>query len=152
MQVDDRLRRAGRTARILPEAHVVLARRGCGQLTGPVGEEIRVPVRDGQHGARVTHHEVELVGPRQRRERNRDGADLRGAEERGDELRRVAQDQRDAVAPPDIAIEEATPGQVLHRDDVAVAERLAAVAERRMIAAPGRARRIGQRVREVERG
>ena len=86
MEVDDRLRRAGRAARVLPETHVVRARGRRHNGRGTVHEEVGVRVGDRERRAAVAQHDIELVGPHEGRERHRDRADLRGTEERGDEV------------------------------------------------------------------
>ena len=85
MKVDDRLRRAGRAARVLPKAHVRLARRGRRDRARPVVEEAGVRVGDREGRTRVAKHEIELLGPRVGRQRHRDRAELGRAKKRGDE-------------------------------------------------------------------
>ena len=152
MEVDDRLRRAGRAARVLPETHVRLARRGDRDLVRPVVEEVGVRVGHREHRTRVAKHEVELVRARQCREGHGDRADLRRAKKRGDEARRIAEHERDSIARSDATVAQPECSGILHRREVAVAQRFAGVTERRAIAAAGRARGVGESAREIERG
>ena len=52
----------------------------------------------------------------------------------------------------DAPVAEALRGRILQRREVAVAQNFAVVAERRTIAAAGRARGVGESAREIERG
>jgi len=97
-------------------------------------------------------HEREVIWPRERRQRDRDRADLHGAEKRGDEFRRIAQDQRDAFAAPEAALAEPARRRVLQRGELRVRDRVPAEAEGRSVPASGRADRIRESAGEIERG
>jgi hypothetical protein len=92
LQVHHRFRRPRGPARVLPEAHVVAARCRGLDRTGSLREKVDVRVGDGDRRTRVALHERKLFRSRERRKRHRDRADLHGAEERGDEFRRIAED------------------------------------------------------------
>jgi hypothetical protein len=96
--------------------------------------------------------EKKRVVPRgeQRRERHRNRADLDRAEENGDELGRVRQEERDPLLRLNPKRAQRVAGAVDGTRDVRVGKRAAGVAESGTVAMTGREVRIDQRAGEVE--